>query len=137
MVDQLRQRYRAYSWEQVNVGHSDAVVFRLTASTGTDSLYVKVSTPQGYARAELSGEAAGTVWLASQGAHVPEVVEHGAEDGTEWLVTRALAGRRASAPWAADQRAGVVDAVADTVLALHALPTADCPFDRSLAVTVR
>jgi len=132
----VRQRYRGYAWEQVNVGHSGAVVFRLDASTGTDSLYAKVSMPQGLAGTELSGEAARTGWRAAQGAAVPEVVEYGEEDGVAWLVTRALPGRRASDPWRADQRAGVVDAVVDLALVLHALPAADCPFDRSLAVTV-
>jgi aminoglycoside phosphotransferase len=137
MIDTLRQRYRGYAWEQVNVGHSDAIVFRLDASPGSDSLYAKVvRTPQALAGTELSQEAARIEWLAAQGAPVPQVVEQGEQDGVAWLVTRALPGRRASAPWPADQRAEVVDAVADMALALHALPVADCPFDRSLAVTV-
>ncbi len=136
MIDKLRQRYRGYAWEQVTVGHSDALVFRLDASTGTDSLYAKVSMPQGLLGTQLSGEAARIEWLAAQGAPVPEVVEHGEEDGVAWLVTRALLGRRASAPWPAGQRAEVIDTVADIALTLHALPAADCPFDRSLAVTV-
>jgi kanamycin kinase len=136
VIDKLRRRYRGYTWEQVNVGHSGAAVFRLDASTGTGSLYVKVSAVQGLAGAELNGEAARTEWLAAQGVPVPEVVEHGEEEGAAWLVTRALSGRRASAPWPAHQRAEVVDAVAGTALALHALRAADCPFDRSLAVTV-
>jgi kanamycin kinase len=136
VIDKLRQRYCHYAWERVNVGHSDAVVFRLDASTGTDSLYAKVSMPPGLAGTELTGETARIEWLATQGAPVPEVVEHGEEDGVAWLVTRALPGRRASAPWPADQRAEVVDALVDIALALHALPAADCPFDRSLAVSV-
>lgn len=90
--------------------------------------------PQGLA--ELAGEEARIEWLAAQGVPVPEVVEHGEGDGAAWLVTRALPGQPASAPWPADQRAKVVDAVADIALALHALPATGCPFDRSLAVTV-
>jgi len=136
LIDKLRQRYGGYAWEQVKVGHSDALVFRLDASTGTDSLYAKVSMAQGLAGTELSGEAARIDWLAAQGAPVPEVVENGEEDRVAWLVTRALPGRRASTPWPPDQRAAVVDAVVGTGLALHALPAADCPFDRSLAVSV-
>lgn len=61
---------------------------------------------------------------------VPEVVEHGADDETEWLVTRALPGLSAVDPrWLADP-ATAVRGVGEGLRALHdALPIAGCPFD--------
>lgn len=84
-------------------------------------LYVKIAEtgPQ---------EAARFRWLAAQGFPVPEVLDAGEHDGTGWLVTTALPGRSAAEPWPAVQRDGVIDAVAEAALALHALPVAGCPF---------
>ncbi|MEA2150693.1 MAG: aminoglycoside 3-phosphotransferase [Solirubrobacteraceae bacterium] len=76
-------------------------------------------------------------WLAEQGLPVPAVVDVGAGGGLRWLVTAAVAGRPAAdATWSARERLSVLDAVADVARTLHALPTAECPFDGRLAVTL-
>jgi aminoglycoside phosphotransferase len=39
-------------------------------------------------------------------------------------------------PWPADQRLRVIDAAAEILRALHALPASNCPFDRTLDVAL-
>ena len=77
-------------------------------------------------------EAATLEWLGEQGIPTPEVLEV----GSGWLVTREVRGRTAADPWPADERGRVVDALADMTCRLHTLPAKDCPFDRTLRVTV-
>lgn len=80
-----------------------------------------------------AGEAERLTWA---GAHtpVPVVLELGADDTHEWLVTRALPGRSAVDPrWLADP-AAAVRAVGRGLRALHdALPVESCPFDWGVA----
>lgn len=85
----------------------------------------------------MAAEAERLAW-ASRYTRVPEVLEHGTDgkpdDGEEWLVTAAIAGRSAVDPrWLADP-AAAVRAVGRGLRALHdALPVADCPFDWGVA----
>lgn len=72
-------------------------------------------------------------WLAGHGLPVAEVVEIDANDDLAWVVTTALPGRPAGARWPAAERGRVIDVMADAAVALHALPVADCPFERRLA----
>ncbi len=99
-----------------------------------------VKTMPAVDRADLrfhpENEADRLLWLASYGFPVPEVVEVGEADGLSWLVTTAVPGVPAGGPWRAAERAAVLDAVADLARALHAVPAAECPFDRTLAVTL-
>ncbi|MCP2169752.1 kanamycin kinase [Goodfellowiella coeruleoviolacea] len=131
----LKRRHHRQDWHPITHGHSGAGVWRLGGDPGH---YVKiaprsVSPDSGF---DLVAEADRTVWLGGQGIPTAEVVEVGADDTAAWLVTTAVPGRSAAEPWPAEQRADVVDALADIARALHALPVADCPFDRGLAVTV-
>jgi aminoglycoside phosphotransferase len=71
-------------------------------------------------------------WLAGHGIPCPAVVAH--EPGI--LVTTTLPGRSGAEVWPADQRPGLADAFADLLRAVHSLPAADCPFDRSLGLTI-
>lgn len=75
-------------------------------------------------------------WLASRGFPAPEVVEVGESEGLCWLVTTAVPGAPAAGPWRPDEWTRVLDAVADLAAGLHAIPAAECPFDRTLAVTL-
>ncbi len=112
-------------------GHSGAEVWHLQ---GRPEYYVKIAAPSAHPDSgfDLVAEAERMRWLAGRGLPVPEVVDAGAT----WLVTTAVPGRPASADWPREQRTGVVDALADVTRSLHQLPVADCPFDRSLAVTI-
>lgn len=110
-------------WERVTVGRSGAVVTR------RDGRYRKESDDP---RHDLVGEGERLVWLRAHGIPAAEVIE--CRPGL--LVTAALPGRSAAEPWPAAARGHVVDGLADLARTLHALPVAECPYDRRLAVTV-
>lgn len=77
----------------------------------------------------MAGEAERLAW-AGEHLRVPEVLEAGTDDTSEWLVTRAIPGLSAVDPrWLAEP-ATAVRAVGEGLRALHdTLPMADCPFD--------
>lgn len=106
-------------WERVTIGQSGAAVSR------RDGVYRKTSDVD-----DLVGEGERLVWLRANGIPAAEVLE--CEPGL--LVTAEVPGRSAAELWPAVDR--IVDSLADLTRALHALPVAECPFDRSLAVTV-
>lgn len=83
-------------------------------------------------RHDLIGEGDRLTWLRAHGIPAPEVLE----SGPGRLLTAEVPGRSAADDWPADQRPAVIDALADLTRKLHALPIADCPFDRRLAVTI-
>ncbi|MHC2999860.1 phosphotransferase [Microbacterium sp. HJ5] len=84
------------------------------------------------AESSMAGETVRLEW-AGRWIRVPHVLEAGADDAEEWLVTRALPGESAVAPrWIAEP-ATAVRAVGEGLRALHeALPVAECPFDWSV-----
>jgi aminoglycoside phosphotransferase len=134
-VDMLRRRYLGHEWNSVRVGCSGALVYRLS---GITDLYVKVgSLTSEYAPGHaLADEADRLVWLTEVGIPTAEVVDHGLSDDCAWLVTTAVSGRSAAEYWPADQRINVIDALADVTRTLHGVPIENCPYDRSLAVTM-
>jgi kanamycin kinase len=135
-LELLRSRYRGFDWIPVTIGASAASVFRLEGPAG--ALYLKALGAGAHVNAtlDLQGEADRLHWLRECNIPVPEVVELVTGAEVDYLVTRALPGASAADVWPADQRSAVVDAVADLLRTLHALPVASCPFDRSLAITM-
>lgn len=76
------------------------------------------------------GEAARLEWMRRRGLPVPRVVAH----GPRFILMSVMAGvdaARSKAP-----PATIVRALANGLRLLHAMPTDDCPFDRTLAVTM-
>jgi kanamycin kinase len=135
--DSLRRAYSRYTWVPVTIGASGATVFCLEDKAARPQLYVKIqSVPAAWNVPSTLEESARLTWLAGQGIPVPDVVESDADGRSEWLVTRAVSGRVAAEDWEADRRNSVVDVVSDFVGALHALKPEDCPFDRTLKITV-
>lgn len=106
-------------WERVTIGKSGAAVSRY------NGVYRKVSEVD-----DLVAEGERLRWLRARGIPAAEVLE--CEPGL--LVTAEVPGRSAAELWPDTDR--IVDALADLTRALHALPVADCPFDRTLAVTI-
>ncbi|MGC0418930.1 APH(3') family aminoglycoside O-phosphotransferase [Embleya sp. AB8] len=137
MRDDLRRRFAGYVWESVAVGCSGAGVYRLLGRGG-EELYLKVGEASAHPDSgfQLSAEVARGVWAAGRGVPVAEILDHEVDESGGWLLTRAVPGRSAADPWPAEQRDAVIDALAETARTLHELPLADCPFDRTLAVTV-
>jgi kanamycin kinase len=131
----LRRRYPDHSWLPVTWGVARAGVWRLD---GAPPLFVKIATHSAHRDSgfHLGAEAQRLAWFATMGVPAPEIIDAGRDDRNEWLITRAAPGRTAADPWPEARRTAVVDALADAALAMHALPVAGCPFDRSLAVTV-
>lgn len=123
IIEALRRRYGQREWAPVTVGRSGARVYR---GTGVHAKLTAV--------ADLAAERTALDWLSGTGIGAPRVVEYGAVDGYEWLVTTTLPGRSAAEEWPAHQRTAVVRAVAGVARALHAVPVAGCPLDRRLAV---
>lgn len=81
------------------------------------------------AESSLADETARLEW-AGAFIRVPHVLETGADDADEWLVTRAIPGESAVATRWLAQPAVAVRAVGEGLRALHdALPVAACPFD--------
>lgn len=81
---------------------------------------------------ELAGEAARTRW-AAQYTPVPYVLEAGADDGAEWLVTLAIDARSAVDPrWLAEPETAA-RAIGAGLRALHdAVPVDACPWSWSI-----
>lgn len=117
------------SWEGVSSGMSGAAVYRRTDG----ALYAKSAGPP--VDEEVRGEAARAEWLAAVGLPGPQVVDLRTEPEFTVLVTTSVRGVPLSdLPGAATGPAIAV--LAGALRDLHAVPVVDCPFDRSLSVTV-
>jgi kanamycin kinase len=110
-------------WEIVTIGMSGATVSR------RDGIYRKVTDNS---QDDLVAEGARLTWLREQGIPAPEVLE--CRPGL--LVTREVPGRSAAEEWPEEDHPRIIDALAGLARTLHALPIADCPFDRRLAVVL-
>lgn len=134
-VKTLRRQYPGHDWTPISVGCSGALVYRLD---GPIDLYVKVGTLTSHRDTgfDLWAEDERLRWLAQVGIPTPEVVDYDISNDCAWLVTTAVPGRSAADHWPADQRPEVIDALADFTQTLHGLPIENCPFERSLAVTM-
>ncbi|WP_018347413.1 APH(3') family aminoglycoside O-phosphotransferase [Longispora albida] len=113
------------SWEEVTIGRSGAAVAR------SRGVYRKTADPDDRA-VDLVAEGSRLAWLRGQGIPAPEVLD--CRPGL--LVTAEVPGRSAAEPWPAELRPKVIDALAEVLVRLHALPVAGCPYDRTLAVTI-
>lgn len=124
----LSRATEGYHWTRSSAGQSDATVYRLHGKPGAPDLFLKYG--RGAAADALTDETAKLGWLAR---HLPVAgVEHFARNaGEAVLLTAALDG--ASAADLLDSNPGmgpqVVDALADFLLRLHAIPAGECPFN--------
>lgn len=113
-------------WTPVRRGESGDRVYRRS----DDAAFAKVSTGPGAAL--LDGERRRIDWLAGSGLGSPDVLDWAASDGAACLVMSAVPGVPAS-ELTAPELARAWPSIAERIKALHALPAADCPFDRGLA----
>lgn len=116
-----------YRWARDTVGESGGAVYHLRSRLGAPDLYLKHGT--GPVADEITDEMVRLIWLAPRIA-VPVVTHFTRDTDAAWLVTRALGGKTAYQLLEAkpDQRGVVIDALADFLRRLHAVPLADCPF---------
>lgn len=112
----------------VTVGRSASVVARVE-DDGGPGLYLKLAARVDDGGTTLADEVARLEWLQGRAA-VPEVVAHGADDTSEWMVTTALEGTDASVPDVASDPERLARLLGETLRTFHdALDAAACPFD--------
>lgn len=112
----------------VATGMSNAVVYRVTQDRHPPR-YLKIARHD--AASALREEIARTQWLASQKIPVPAIQRVDDRGDRVVLLSQALPG--APADVCRLPHSILIDAIAKALAALHALPTADCPFDETLA----
>jgi kanamycin kinase len=113
---------------------ADTGVYRLDGPLG-EVRFLKVRRREPRA-IPLSAEAARLRW-ARPFIVVPEVIESGVEDGTDWLLTKGLAGRDGTDAALLAEPERLVSALARGLGRFHeTLPVASCPFDFRLDVAL-
>jgi kanamycin kinase len=123
--DRVSDLARGAMLEPVWVNELGGVTFR-----ADDARYIKFGPRN--AETTFAGEAERLAW-AGRHIAVPRVLELGADETHEWLVTAALSGQTAVAPrWVADPPIAV-RAIGEGLRALHeTLPVDECPFEWSV-----
>jgi aminoglycoside 3'-phosphotransferase II len=114
-------------WEQVTLGESGALVYRLRDSVETRYLKVEPRRPGG----ELHAEAERLRWLQGR-LPVPALRYAGEDERHSYLLSGELPGADASDErWQSDP-ARLVALLAESLLLIHRQPVAGCPFDQRL-----
>lgn len=132
MPPSLAERTADRQWHRDRIGEAGCAVWRL-ARGGEPDLYLKHG--EGTHADDVCDEAARLRWLAGR-LPVPAVRHHVVAGDAAWLLTDAIPGptawqRLRDAPHA---RGAVVDALADFLRRLHALPADRCPFEAGHAL---
>lgn len=126
-----RVRHLADGADLVCVWRNDYGGLTFRATGGSETRYIKWG-PRNL-EFTMRDEAERMTW-ASGWLRVPRVLEHGADDTHEWLVTTAIDGRSAVDPHWSAEPATAVRAVGAALRAMHdALPVAECPWEWSVA----
>ncbi len=126
--DAMAIRLQGYRWTRSTVGESGSSVYRLSGIANAPNLVLKYG--RGVVAADITAEAERLRWL-NQRIEAPAVVEFSRTDDEAWLLMSALPGRTAYELLEADAsgHTRVVDTLATFLKRLHAIPTADCPFN--------
>lgn len=119
-------------WERDAVGEAGGEIYRLHAP-GVRDLYLKRGS--GDVASDVVDEMVRARWLAAH-LDVPAVRGFVPDETGAWLLTEALPGRTAYQCLQDDpaDRAAIVEALADHLRRLHAIPLDRCPYDSSLPV---
>ena len=117
-----------YAWVRDDVGASGASVHRLHGKAGAPDLFLKHAAGEG--AGSLADEMVRLRWLVAH-VPVPEVVHFVHARDEAWLLTTALEGETAYEAMVSrpGTQGAIVDALADFMRRLHAIPVAGCPFD--------
>ena len=131
MPPSLAARLQGARWRRNLVGEAGAAVYRLQRG-GEPDLYLKQA--RGEAAQALVDEMVRLRWLAGQMPTAP-LVQFECTGSQAWLLTQAVPGRTAyewlqQTPSRAPQ---IAAALAEALTRLHAVPTAQCPFQSPLA----
>jgi len=127
-----------YRWARDLVGEAGAAVYRLHSHRTAPDLFLKVG--QGAVAGDVTDEMVRLRWLAGH-LPVPRLIRFLADADAAWLLTEALPGVTAyqvlEAANGAGAVAGVVDALADWLMRLHAIPAETCPFNADHRLRLR
>ena len=107
---------------------SESDVFRYVHADTWVVVFIKIQRPSW--SPPLSIERDAMAWL-DQKLSVPEVVAYCEEDSVEYLVTKALPGISSHERSCHGNKQRLVEQLAESLHTIHALPTQDCPFDRT------
>jgi len=116
-----------YKWVRDTVGQSGGEVYRLYGKAGAPDLFLK--SGEGALADDVSDEMARLRWL---GRHVPmPAIAHFVRTRNEaWLLMTAVPGETAFQVMQAhpERRIAIVDAIAEFLRCIHAIPIGLCPF---------
>jgi aminoglycoside phosphotransferase len=135
LPEALRRVLPAARWEAVLGGKSGAQVWRSTRHVLKVQPMLKVQL-RASAERPLQAEALRLRWLAGR-VPAPGVVGYEVTPDAEYLAMTRLPGIPLHHPDALAHPQRVTQLLARALRELHALPVRDCPFNASLAVTLR
>ena len=124
---------RGYAWTKVTIGASPATTCRLERS-GHQTMYLKID-PKSVGR-DLLAETDVLTWLRGR-LCVPDVLSFAAGETADYLLTSAIPGWNAADVCGTISNIELVRLLAAGLRMVHSVPIAGCPFDRSLARTLR
>ncbi|WP_040005495.1 APH(3') family aminoglycoside O-phosphotransferase [Fibrisoma limi] len=128
---ELQRLLQKTSWQADTLGMSSAQTFRLE---GPESFYLKINPVDPWGG--LKTEADALVWLRAY-LPAPEVVYYERLTGIDYLLIRELVGSPASADeWKTNPKR-LAETLAVSMLALHSLEPASCPFDQRTDTKLR
>jgi aminoglycoside phosphotransferase len=125
--EELRHLLGNETWHTVTTGCSGTYVFRIGEA------YLKINPISAVDR--LDDERTRLEWLQGR-LPVPRVLYYGADASYEYLLLSAIPGIMACEQSLRDDIPKVVHLLAQGLRMIHSVPIHDCPFDRSLPITM-
>ncbi|MDH7801667.1 MULTISPECIES: APH(3')-I family aminoglycoside O-phosphotransferase [unclassified Rhizobium] len=117
-----------YEWARNTVGESGSAVYRLYGKPGASDLFLKHG--RGASSDDLLDETSRLRWMTRH-VPVPAVTGFVSTPDEAWLLMTALPGETAYQALEArpEDRAVIIDALADAMRQIHAIPVNECPFN--------
>jgi aminoglycoside phosphotransferase len=127
----LARLTNGYSWEQITIGHSDAMTFLLKGSTYNQ--YLKIQPNNSVEN--LYHEKEKLEWLQGK-LSVPEVLYYDKDEANEYLLITEIKGINASDKLYEANLSYLMELLALGLKTLHSLSIESCPFNQKLDVKI-
>lgn len=127
----LARLTNGYSWEQITIGHSDAMTFYLKGHT--DNQYIKIQPNNSVEN--LYHEKEKLEWLQGK-LSVPEVLYYDRDEVNEYLLISEIKGINASDKSYEANVPYLIELLALGLKLLHSLSIESCPFNQKLDVKI-
>lgn len=124
----LANAISGYAWQQIDIGHSSAQVFRLEAEK-ENSLYLKIDSRA--SKFSLRQEKTKLEWLKNR-LLVSEVLLFAEDETSEFLLLSEIPGVNASDDSLKNDIPRTIEQLASGLKIIHKLPIGNCPFDQRL-----